>query len=867
MFRRHFTSALLTASLILSVGALPPAGGAALQQEEEPSPPTDEVKEEKKKKGKTSRKERRAQLAALPEKYRFWLASVDMIISKDEKESFLELQKDYQRDAFIERFWKARDPYPTTLTNEFRDRYEEAVKLVMERFGNFEEDRSRVYLVNEPPDVMMPIDCVEMWPAEVWFWQKNKKVGQPVRVLFYQSGGGGRYRIWFPDDGINALAKFPGPAANPNDLLSSCSMQEQEALGFVIALVRNMGAMGFMSLLADLQQIPRIPRGEWVKTFHSYSTDLDEGTREFPAWLEIEYPGRHQSRTVVQGVIKVPREEVELSALADYGRTYNIMLTGEVVRDNTLFDTFRYQYNFPEEQIVEAEIPLVFDRYLRPGDYMMVLKLEDLNSEAAHREEVQITVPEKDKAVPVTPSDPETARILEEANAAISSGDTTIKIVPPRGQYSTGMMRVDTLTTGRDIAEVIFDLDGGEKLSKTNPPWSVELDLGSLPQMRTLTVVALNSAGQEVARDEANLNAGSHRFDVRLIEPRRGQTYARSLRAEARVDVPEGSVVEKVEFYLNETLKATLFQPPWTQPIMLNTDNELAYVRVVAYQPDGNFIEDTVWVNAPDYMENLEIQFVELFITVLDKDKHPVMGLEMEDFKIFEDGQSQEPRRFEKVTNLPIHAGILLDVSASMEEKLDTALRAALGFLEEAVTPKDRATIVTFNDHPNLAVKFTNDMPTLASGLAGLRAERGTALYDSVIFSLYYFNGIKGQRALILLSDGDDQHSRFAWEDAIEYARRAGVSIYSIGLTLGKKGGNAKKKLVKLAQETGGRSFFIDNVDELAEVYRIIQEELRSRYFIAYQSTNTADDLTFRTVEVEVDQPGLEAKTLRGYYP
>ena len=202
-----------------------------------------------------------------------------------------------------------------------------------------------------------------------------------------------------------------------------------------------------------------------------------------------------------------------------------------------------------------------------------------------------------------------------------------------------------------------------------------------------------------------------------------------------------------------------------------------------------------------------------------------------------------------------------------MEEKLDTALKAALGFLEEAVTPMDRATIVTFNDHPNLAVKFTNDMPALAGGLAGLRAERGTALYDSIIFSLYYFNGIKGQRAVILLSDGDDQHSRFAWEDAIEYARRAGVSIYSIGLTLGKKGGNAKKKLIKLAEETGGRSFFINDVNELAEIYRIIQEELRSRYFVAYQSTNTADDTTFRTVEVELDKPGLEAKTLRGYYP
>lgn len=866
MFCRRLTLPLLTAILLSGVFLGAPESVAALIQDEEPAPPTDEVKGGKKKKAKKSKGTRKAQIAALPEEYRFWLESVEMIISKDEKDSFLELTKDYQRDAFIERFWQARDPYPTTLTNELRQRYEEGVQFVLKNFGSFDEDRARVYLVNEPPDVMMPVDCVEMWPAEVWYWQKNKKIGQAVGILFYQSGGGGHYRIWYPDDGMDALAKFPG-AQSAGDVIGSCNMQAQEALGFIIALVRNLGTMGFMSLLADIQEIPRIPRGEWVETFHSYSTDLEQGATEFPAWLEIDFPGRHQSRTVVQGVIKIPRDKVEPSELADYGQTYNIRLTGEVIRDDRLFDSFRYQYNFPLEQIVEEDIPLVFDRYLRPGEYDLVLRLEDLNSDAEHREEVLLTVPEREKSVPVTPSDPETARILEEANAAISSGDTTIKIVPPRGQYSTGMMRIDTLTTGKDITEVIFDLDGGQKLSKTNPPWNVELDLGSLPQMRTLRVTALNSAGQPVARDEAKLNSGSHRFDVRLIEPRRGLTYTRSLRAEAKVDVPEGSVVDRVEFYLNETLKATLFQPPWTQPILLNSDNELAYVRVVAYQPDGNFIEDTVWVNAPDYMENLDIQFVELFITVLDREKHPVMGLDIDDFRVWEDGQTQEPRRFERVTNLPIHAGILLDVSASMEEKLDTALKAALGFLEEAVTPMDRATIVTFNDHPNLAVKFTNDLPTLASGLAGLQAARGTALYDSIIFSLYYFNGIKGQRALILLSDGDDQHSRFAWEDALEYARRAGVSIYSIGLTLGKKGGNAKKILVKLAQETGGRSFFINDVNELAEVYRVIQEELRSRYFVAYQSTNTAEDTAFRTVEVKVDKPGLEAKTLRGYYP
>ena len=126
---------------------------------------------------------------------------------------------------------------------------------------------------------------------------------------------------------------------------------------------------------------------------------------------------------------------------------------------------------------------------------------------------------------------------------------------------------------------------------------------------------------------------------------------------------------------------------------------------------------------------------------------------------------------------------------------------------------------------------------------------------------------IRGQRALILLSDGRDEISRFTFEDTLEYARRAGVSIYSIGLELGKKLGDAKRKLTKLAEETGGRSFFVNNAAELPAIYVAIQRELRSRYYLAYQSANASTQDDFRTIEVKVKGSGLEAKTLRGYYP
>ena len=159
--------------------------------------------------------------------------------------------------------------------------------------------------------------------------------------------------------------------------------------------------------------------------------------------------------------------------------------------------------------------------------------------------------------------------------------------------------------------------------------------------------------------------------------------------------------------------------------------------------------------------------------------------------------------------DLPIHAAVVLDVSASMDPAIAEARQAALQFFEQAVKPKDRAALITFNDHPSLVVKFTNDVNELAGGLAGLKAERGTALYDSVVFSLFYFNGIKGQRALLLLSDGKDEGSHFSFEDALEYARRAGVTIYAIGL--GKD--VDKRHLSKIAEETGGRSFFVESAE------------------------------------------------------
>jgi Ca-activated chloride channel family protein len=820
---------------------------------------------------KLTRAERKAEQEAikkLPDKYKLWLKVVDLLISEQETKTFLELDKDYQRDAFIRQFWDARNPYKGGGRNAFQEQWEAKVEQAIELFGNLDDERSRILLLNGPPNGRVESRCSSIiWPLEIWFYAHAERIGSEFIVVFYRHWGAGAFQVWNPNEGVGVLfSNGAGSNGNQNlsEIANGCQNGDQIAGGINYVLGQG---MGYDILQARISSKPEDQKGEWVHSFSSYSTDIDPGAKLLPAKLTLDFPGRWQGRTAVEGVITVPASGAGQSNLGGT-HTFDMILNGEVLQQGKLFENFRYKFDFPASAAPNPAdaLPVIFQRYLRPGDYVLVVKLVDLNSNKVFREERNISVPSSDKAAPAPiteDADESSARMLAEANAAIANGDTTVKLIRPFGELQAGMQRFDTLTTGKDIEKVTFVLDGRAVLTKKKPPFSVELDLGNLPRPRTLVAKAYNAGGTEVASDEMVVNAAPNRFQVRLVEPQRGKRYSNSLLAKAEPQAPDGGVVERVEFFLNEAKVATLYQPPWEQPIVLPKGEALGYVRAVAYLPDGSSTENLVFVNAPEDMAEVNISFVELYTSVLDKQKRPVEGLEQKDFAVTEDGTKQEITRFEKVNNLSIHAVVALDISASMEKSLDKARQAALEFFQRIIRPKDRASVITFNDHPNLTVKFTNDVPTLAGGLAGLKAERGTALYDSIIFTLYYFTGIKGQRALVLISDGRDEGSRFTWEDALDYARRAGVTIYSIGL-----GDDVdKRKMSKLAEETGGRSFFLKNVDELAGIYASVEQELRSQYLVAYQSTNTGSANTFRSVELKVDKPGLEAKTIRGYYP
>jgi len=818
-------------------------------------------------------------IARLPQRQQDFLDIVGPLISAKERTAFLALPKDYQRDAFIRRFWEVRDPIPKTPRNEFREAWEERAKMARERFGNLTEDRAVMLFWNGLPGNVVRGQCDSLLPVEIWSYDGTERVKGSFTLVFVSPQGSshGPFRLWSPNEGLVALlAPEARAGSDPEALLENCPQGSD--LGGRIGL-----AADWSYIRAHVQLAPQ-PSEEWLTTFLDRSTDLPDGAATFPAQVDISFPGRYGSRTVVQALVSVPKGEVTPEHL-EKSSAFNFMVDGEILYQGELFDSFRYRFNLPEAEVQAAAIPLVFQRYLRPGDYRLVLRIEDTGGKRWFREQRDLEIPAVQgitaaamaaptgTSVGSTTSTASAAPALQEANAApFGSDERSIRILAPPPGLITGNVRLEAMTTGDGIAKVRFTLNGKPVLTKARPPYSVELNLGDAPKIHTLQAVALNAANEKVAQDEILLNTGPHRFSVRLVEPQRGKSYQNSLRAQAQVEVPQGDALERVEFYLNDALVATLYQPPYVQPVLLPPGGKLTYVRAVAYLADGNSTEDLVIINAPDYVEEVNVDFVELFTTVVDSRGRPVEGLEQKDFTVLEDGVPQTVRRFELVKDLPIYAGILLDTSASMGEhegeKLKEAVKGGLRFFEQVIKPKDRAAVFTFNDTPTLAVRFTNQIDALSGGLNGLKAEGNTALYDSLIYSLYYFGGIKGKKAIVLLSDGQDSNSHYKFEQALDYARRSGVAVYAVGIALPPNDFEIRAKLQKLADETGGRSFFVGIASELGSVFETVEKELRSQYLLAYQSPQQGKTGgKFRTVEVKLAKPGLEAKTIRGYFP
>ena len=270
---------------------------------------------------------------------------------------------------------------------------------------------------------------------------------------------------------------------------------------------------------------------------------------------------------------------------------------------------------------------------------------------------------------------------------------------------------------------------------------------------------------------------------------------------------------------------------------------------------------------------------VALTITVTDSGNRLVAGLEQEDFQVFEDQVAQEITNFSRQPQ-PIALSLVIDTSASMESKLPIAQEAAMGFVRR-MGPEDRVQIIDFDSTIKVLQQFSGDRDALERAIKKTEAGGSTSLYNAVYTAITDLKRISQETgpenrryAVVLLSDGEDTSSIVPYDDVLELAKRAGVIVYAIGLREKLKPGashttgwkQAEYDLKQLSTDTGGRTFFADDVSQLPSYYSQIADELSNQYTLGYTSKNQKRDGAWRKILVRLARPNMIARTKAGYF-
>jgi Ca-activated chloride channel family protein len=772
------------------------------------------------------------------------------------------------RDAFLADL--LADPDPATERNELREAVGRRDRLWRAEFLSPLDQRAGALFLYGPPGRRAIPDCAETYrPLEIWSYAAGS-------LVLFQPHPGASFELWTPERGLRPL--YTARMAAWMD-----DWREMDRRGRAGKRVDRILCPEAEIVQAALEAVsePAGPRlalappadlGAWAASVPAAEVAAPSAPRLAAARLTATFPQARGQRIGARLTIVLPDgSEVGRAALPSGSdgapaERHILAVDGVVEKGDAIFEEFRARF----EQPVREGAPLVLEveRWLRPADdYVVRLRVRDEIGGGEARLESGLIVPAEATAtaeIPV-PDEAMSALAADLATRAFA-GDDGIALIEPHDEVALGLWRAEAVVSGERIAKVVFSVDGTAQFTRTGRPWSAELRLPALPRETVVRAEGFDAAGVLVGSDELVLNQQQGELAVRFVAPagdRRARPGER-LFLRAEVVVPPGRRVERVEFRLGEELIAAPTRPPWETPAVVPA-GDLVYASALAFLDDGRRAEALRFLRVPDNFEAVDVQFVELYTSVLDRSSRPVLDLAAEDFAVYEDDRAQRLARFARVDDMPLTVGLVFDVSGSMAASLGEARAAAVGFLREVIDPGDRCFAISFADRPIVRMPRSDDPAAIAAALERLSAEGSTALHDAVVQALYYFRGTRGQRALILLSDGDDTSSAVPFRDALEFARRSGVAIYTIGLDLALTGFSARDKLKELAAETGGRSFFVREASELEGVYAEIERELRSQYLIAYVSDGRGDG--FRTVEVRMDPPGLKARTIRGYYP
>lgn len=316
--------------------------------------------------------------------------------------------------------------------------------------------------------------------------------------------------------------------------------------------------------------------------------------------------------------------------------------------------------------------------------------------------------------------------------------------------------------------------------------------------------------------------------------------------------------------------------PPQQQP---QQQGEQAPSRPANQPGDTVQIPQAQQGQAPDQNEGgvfvfrKRVEEVMLHATVVDDKQRMVTNLGKTAFVVYEDGQPQQITTFGQA-DVPVSIGIIIDNSGSMRDKRPAVAQAAIN-LVKASNPADEVFIVNFNEQPFLDQDFTNNVPLMQEALERIASRGGTALYDALVAASDHLtkSAKLDKKALLVVTDGEDNSSRESLEAAVrKLAVDGGPTVYTIGILGEEERGaakRAKRALRLISEQTGGVSFFPENLGEVDAISKQVAHDIRNQYTIGYKPTNPQNRGGFRTVKVEARAPGykhLQVRTRTGYY-
>jgi Ca-activated chloride channel family protein len=269
---------------------------------------------------------------------------------------------------------------------------------------------------------------------------------------------------------------------------------------------------------------------------------------------------------------------------------------------------------------------------------------------------------------------------------------------------------------------------------------------------------------------------------------------------------------------------------------------------------------------AQDQTLKVDVNLVLVNATVSDLQGRLVAGLGPSNFHLTEDGVEQKLEHF-SVEDLPLSVGLIFDTTGSMADKLSAARNAATAFLKTS-NPRDEYFLIKFSDEPRLVEDFTTDLSRLQKRIFSTSAQGLTPLFDAVQMGLEKIKSAKNtKKALLVITDGEDNHSQYTFSDIREFTRHQDVQIYAIGLINSATGQMTIRDLV---ETTGGRAFFPNSVTQLQDICTRIAIELKNQYLLGYRSTDQRKDGKWREIHLEVDPPKglppLKVRAKTGYY-